>query len=315
METDARPRTAVVFPGMGPSQYADVSRFMLVNPVARRLVAAAGEALGYSLVDRYREAEGDYSEYAQVAFLVNCLALAEWARDALGVEPELCAGPSFGGKAAAAHAGTLAFPDAVRLTARLARLMEDYFGREHRDAVTLSFVRTPEPALAEILAEMDERGEWYDIACRIDEDFHMVTLREGGLERMQARLRAVGGLPLYSMRPPLHSAAFAGLRRRAEEEVFADFHFADPKLPVVSDHDGSVLTSAEQVRTLLLDGIVRALRWPEVVAAFKEAGVTRVCVAGPDSLFGRVGITTANFDVVAANPRLAMQPRRRTGTR
>lgn len=40
--------------------------------------------------------------------------------------------------------------------------------------------------------------------------------------------------------------------------------------------------------------------------------MTRVCVAGQDSLFGRVGTTTRALEVVAVTPRLAMAPRRRT---
>lgn len=306
--------TAMVFPGMGPVRFADVGTFMLANPYARRLVAVADDVLGYSLVDALREAEGDYSVDAQVAFLTNCVALAQWAEAELGVVPDVCVGPSFGEKATAAHTGTLSFRDAVRMTAGLARCMEDYFATEHRSVVTCSFVRTPEEQLKEVLAELDERGQWYEISCHVDHDFWMVSLREAGLERFERRVRALGGLPLYTMRPPMHCAAFGALRDRAEREVLADLHFADPVLPVVADQDGSLIQTGEGVRDMLLDSFVRPLRWPEVVASLRRLGIGRVCVAGPDSLFGRVGITTANFEVTAANPRVAMHPRSRTAS-
>ncbi|MFD4660494.1 ACP S-malonyltransferase [Kitasatospora sp. NPDC058444] len=305
-------RTAMIFPGMGPATFDDVGRFMVANRFARELVTVADEVLGYSLVDAFREAEGDYSEAAQVAFLVNCLASADWAQDALGVEAEAVLGPSFGEKAAVAFAQSLSMPEAVRMTAELARCMDEYFSQEHTDIVVLSFVRTPEEKLGEILAELDEQGEWHDISCYIDEGFYMLSLRESRVEWMQQRLRAIGGMPLYTMRPPLHSGAFAGLRDKAEREVLSTLHFTDPKLPVVADQDGALLTTAEQVRTMLLDSIVRPLRWPDAVAGLKRLGVERVCVAGPDSLFGRVPCTTGNFEVVPANPRLAMTPRRRS---
>ncbi|MFJ9840201.1 ACP S-malonyltransferase [Kitasatospora sp. NPDC101155] len=305
-------RTAMIFPGMGPVAFNDVGRFMVANRFARELVTVADEVLGYSLVDALREAEGDYSEAAQVAFLVNCLASADWAQDALGVEAEAVLGPSFGEKAAVAFARSLSTPEAVRMTAELARCMDEYFSREHTDIVVLSFVRTPEEKLGEILAELDEQGEWHDISCYVDEGFYMLSLRESRVEWMQHRLRAIGGMPLYTMRPPLHSGAFAGLRDKAEREVLSTLHFTDPKLPVVADQDGALLTTAEQVRTMLLDSIVRPLRWPDAVAGLKRLGVERVCVAGPDSLFGRVPCTTGNFEVVPANPRLAMTPGRRS---
>jgi acetyl-CoA acetyltransferase family protein len=78
-------------------------------------------------------------------------------------------GPSFGGKAAAIHSGALSFEDGVWMTARWARLLEDYFATEHRDIVTHSFIRTPQDQLARILAEMDQDGAWHDVTVDRDE--------------------------------------------------------------------------------------------------------------------------------------------------
>jgi [acyl-carrier-protein] S-malonyltransferase len=139
----------------------------------------------------------------------------------------------------------------------------------------------------------------------------MLTLRADRLDWLQQRLRAAGGMPLYVMTPPMHSRAFAALRRRAAEEVMAGLDFCDPQLTVVSDQDGSLLRSGEQIRDLLLDCCVRAVQWPTALAALREAGVGTLLVAGQDALFGRVAVATKNFKVVPANPRLALRPRRR----
>ncbi|WP_433517962.1 ACP S-malonyltransferase [Nonomuraea sp. CA-143628] len=302
-------RTAIVFPGMGPTRFTDVDAFMLGDPVARRLVARADEVLGYSLADRFRDSEDDYSEAAQVAFLVNSLALAEWAERTLDIAPHVCAGPSFGGKAAAAYSGALSFPDAVRMTAELARCTADYFAHEHRDLVTCSFVRVPEDKLSELVAELREQGEWHDVSCYIDHDFYMVSLRERRAAWLEGRIRALGGLPLYRMRPPMHAAVLEPLRKRAEEEVFGALRFTDPRLPVVDDHDGTLLTGAAGVRAMVLDGFVRPLRWPEVVATLRRLNVTKVVVSGQDAMFGRVPVTTRSFTVVPVNPRMAVLPR------
>ncbi|MFF6999932.1 ACP S-malonyltransferase [Streptomyces sp. NPDC008313] len=313
MTTQAQPDTgsALVFPGMAPTRFPDVAKFMLINPHARRLLRIADDALGYSLFDRYREADGDYTEYAQVAFFVNCVALAHWAQEEHGLRPDVCAGPSFGSKAAAVFSGVLDFADAVRMTARMARCENEYFAREYRDAVTLSFTRTPRAQLDEVLAELDARGEWYDISCHIDDDFYMVSLDSGSVEWMEKQLRSLGGMPLYTMRPPMHCAAFGPLRDRIEDEVLAGLTFADPTLPVVADQDGAVLTTGDGIRRMLLDGYVLPVRWPDVVTTVKERfGVGTMYVCGPDSLFGRVGCTTRNFEVVHASPRAAMLPRR-----
>jgi [acyl-carrier-protein] S-malonyltransferase len=304
--------TAVVFPGMGPTSFADVGRFMLVNPYARELVSEADDVLGYSLVERYRAAAGNYSEYAQVAFMVNSVALARWAETQLGMTPDICVGPSFGGKAATAYAGALPFADAVRLTAGMARALDDYFAVEYREVVTHSFIRTPEDRLQEILAELDEAGEWHEVAGVLDEGFQMLSLNRGRLEWLEKRLRSVGGLPLFTMHPPMHASVFGALRTRIEAEVFGALTFAAPRLPVVADQDGAVLTTAEGVRGMLLDGIVRPVRWPDVVASLQSLGVRTMYVCGQDNLFGRVGVTTRNFELHRVDARTAMQPRRRT---
>ncbi|MFD0685010.1 ACP S-malonyltransferase [Actinomadura fibrosa] len=305
---------AIIFPGIGPARFADAARFMVVHPVARRLVAEADRALGYSLVDRYRaaDADGGYPEPARIAFLVNCLALAEWAVAEHGLAPAACAGASFGGTAAAVHAGVVPFAEAVAMTAEWGRRVDAYFAREHRDIVTQSFARVPSGRLAEIRAELDERGEWNEVACHVDDDFHMLSVRESVLEDLQKRLRAAGGLPLYVMRPPMHSAMFGALRDEIEAEVVAGVPFADPRIPVVSDHDGSLLRTAAEVRTLLLDGVTRTVRWPSVVAALRGLGVERVHVTGQDGLWGRVDAMTRAFEVVAVKPDTAMRPRRRS---
>ncbi|GAA3835921.1 ACP S-malonyltransferase [Streptomyces coacervatus] len=308
--TSTASRTAIVFPGMGPSAFAEVGKFLLLDPFARARLAEADQALGTSVFDNFREQTEDYSEFSQVAFLVNSMALADRAEETLGVVPDICVGPSFGQKAAAAYVGSLPFAEAVRLTAELARLEEDFFGREYTDVVTHSFVRTPEERLAEILADFDERGVWYEFSGHLDRGFTMLSLRENALEELKERISKAGGYSMYSMRPPVHAPAFAALRRRAEEEVFSRYAFTDPKLPVVTDQDGTVINSADELRTMMLDTFDRPINWPAVVTALKDAGVSRVCVTGPDNLFHRLDCTKDNFEVEAVGLPKRSRPRR-----
>lgn len=308
--TSTASRTAIVFPGMGPSKFAEVGKFLLLDPFARARLAEADQALGTSVFDNFREQTDDYSEFSQVAFLVNSMAMADRAEETLGVIPDICVGPSFGQKAAAAYVGSLPFAEVVRLTAELARLEEDFFGREYTDVVTHSFVRTPEERLAEILADFDERGVWYEFSGHLDRGFTMLSLRETELEELKERISKAGGYSMYSMRPPVHAPAFAALRRRAEEEVFSRYAFADPKLPVVTDQDGTVINSADELRTMMLDTFDRPINWPAVVAALKDSGVSRVCVTGPDNLFHRLDCTKDNFEVEAVGLPKRSRPRR-----
>ena len=299
-------KTAIAFPGMGPSTFADLARFLVVNAEARRLTRQADEVLGYSVLDRFREFPEGSSEYADVAFLITCLALAAWA----DVDPDICVGASFGTKAAAVRSGVLTFPETVLMTARMARCEQRYFAAQHGDLVTQSFARVPAGSLAEIRAEMDERGEYQEVSCYVDHDFAMLTVAEHTLDRLQQRLRQVGGLPIYTMRPAMHASVLAGLRVAVENEAMAGLTFADPVLPLLSDQDGKPLPDGTAVRTMLLDGYVRPVRWPAVVASLQASGVTRLAICGPDSLFGRVECTRAAFTLLPADPRRALLPRK-----
>jgi [acyl-carrier-protein] S-malonyltransferase len=282
---------------------------LMTNPVARRLRRSADDVLGYSLMDLYRQAGAGYSEYCQVAFLICCLALIEQAADSFDAEPVACTGPSFGEKPALAYSGVLPFTETVLLVARLARCEEEYFRRERQDMVTQSIAHMPEPALREILDAMTGRHEWNDISCFIDEDFFMVSMRESSLDRFTRDARAAGGLPLYAMWPPMHSSAFAPLRRKAEDEVLGDFLLDDPLLPIVADQDGSVVATADGVRTMLLDSFVRPVRWRDAIGTMREFGVTKVYIPGPDRLFGRVRCTTQSFTVAPINPEVSLRPK------
>jgi [acyl-carrier-protein] S-malonyltransferase len=299
-------QTAFVFPGMGPTRFADLGRFLVADPTARGLLREADEVLGYRVAERFADTGDEYAEAAQVAFLISCLALAERARGQ-GLSADLCTGPSFGQKTVAAFTGALSFADAVRLTAELARALDRYFATEHRDVVTQTVVRMPGERLDPLLDDLTARGEWYEFACHVDTGFYMINMREHVLDDFVARVRGVGGLPLYAMRPPMHSRLFTGLRDHVDAEVLPRFTFADPAVPVVCDQTGELLTTGAQLRGMLLDGLVRPVRWPDTIEAIRAAGATRLVVAGQDAMFSRVECVRA-FDLHAVNPRSALLP-------
>ncbi|MGW0960007.1 ACP S-malonyltransferase [Streptomyces gelaticus] len=302
--------TAIVFPGMGPSRFADAGRFMLLDPYARKRLAVADEVLGYRVTERFRAGGADYSEYAQVAFLVNCLALADRALDRAGEEPAVCVGPSFGQKAAVAYSGSLSYEDTLRMTVAVARCEEEYFREHHQDVVTHSFTRLPEDRLKEALRELDADGEWYEISGYLDDDFHLLSLGAGRLDRFKKRISDLGGYSMYSMRPPVHAPAFAGLRRIVEREVLSGLTVRAPSLPLVADQDGTVLDSAEGVRTMLLDTFDRPIDWRAITDTLTGLGVTRLVFSGADNLFHRLRRTERAFEVRNLTPKSAVAARR-----
>ncbi|MEU9603347.1 ACP S-malonyltransferase [Streptomyces sp. NPDC048057] len=296
--TPAGSATAVVFPGMAPSNHAAVGGFMATDPHARRRLRGADDVLGYRLLDRFRD-DGDRGEYTQLAFFVNCLALADRATDVLGLTADICVGPSFGQLAAAAHTGAVTFEDAVLMVARMARCEERYFSQQHGELVTRFFFRTPSEALRGVLRKREERGQWFDMSCFFGDGFYAITLAASDVMDFDKAVLAAGGVPLYSIRPAIHCRAFGELREHMAG-VLHDFTFRPACVPVVSDHDGSVVQDAEAVRKLVLDGYVKPVDWRKVVATLRRRGVRKVWVPGPSNVFDRLART--HFDVVTVAP-------------
>jgi [acyl-carrier-protein] S-malonyltransferase len=292
---------------MGPSRFADFGRFMIVNAEARERFAVADEVLGYSVFDALRESDDDYAEVAQVTSFVTSLALVEWDRKSRPERDGYCAGVSFGKMAAATHAGVLPFDRAVRLVAETARCERDYFTEQHGDIVTHSFVKVPRETLDELLAELTAADEWFEISSYLDHDLYMVSLSERALDGFKERIGAAGGYSLYTMRPPAHASIFGPLRDRIDE-ILRDHEFSDPGIPIVSDQDGTLVTTAEQAREWILGGYVHPMRWPGIVDTLAAQGVERISVVGRDRLLRRLKCTVDNFATTTIAPESALRP-------
>ncbi|MBL7260161.1 ACP S-malonyltransferase [Paractinoplanes lichenicola] len=308
MTATDRPATAMVFPGMGPSRFADAGRFLLLNRHARRRLAIADDVLGRRVLAAWRDEGPEYAEAAHVAFLVTCLALADTAVERLGRPPAACTGLSAGLKTAAAWSGALSYEQAVWAVAAMARCEWRYFAEEFTDVVTHSFLRVSDEQLTGLLGELDADGEFHEISASLGDGFHMLSLRESRLDRLTDRISAIGGYSTYTMRPPAHARAFTGLRAMVEREVLDHIDVGDPAVPIVCDQDGRVIETAGDVRTALLDSFDHPLNWPAAVATLRTLGVGRIVVCGADVLLRRLRVTTDAFAVESVTPRTAVAP-------
>ena len=293
------PKNAVVFPGISLSNHAAVGRFMSRDPFVAQRLEQVRRVLGYRLLERFARSGHEYGETSQLAFFVNCLALADRAGAHMGMKADLCAGPSFGQLAAACHTGALAFPEGVALVSEIARCEEEYFAEHHRDLVTHFFFRTPEDGLRTILQRMERRGDWYDMSSSLGDGFFGITLSSDLVSDFGASIRTIGGVPLYSLFPAVHCSAFGELRGRVAR-ILSRVPLDPPRIPLVSDQDGGTITTAAGVRALITEGYVRPVRWESAVDALAEAGVVKVWVPGPATVFDR--LTRKRFEVVSVSP-------------
>ncbi|WP_228447522.1 ACP S-malonyltransferase [Streptomyces paludis] len=302
-------KSAVVFPGLAGTTFAALGKFLVLDRFARPRVRVADEVLGYSLLKRFRDsADDDYSESAQVASLISSLALAERAETVRGARPQFCAGPSFGLRPTAVYSGALDLAEGIRLTAAIARREREYFRTHHSDIVTHTVVRVPAEPLAALLAEWNARGDRLEVSGDLDQGFAMVTLRETLLDAFKQAIGSIGGYSMHTMRPPAHSTLFGDLRTAMEQDVFAGADLRAPRITVVKDQDGSIVDTAEAMRTMLLDTFDRPFDWRAVVGTLVARGVHTVHFTGADALFTRLDSTVRHLHVVKTDPKSALRP-------
>lgn len=280
--------SAVVYPGIAPSGWAAVGPFMEQDPDGRRRAAEASAALGWDLPRALRAAVGGDVVSEPVAFMVNTVALADRSRRELGVQPDVCAGPSFGQFAAIADTNVLDFPDAVRLTAAVAGREASYFAESHPELVSHYFFRVDPEEFAERLSALSATERGVEIVAELQEGFHIVTLPRRLVPALREVVRSAGGVPLHTAETPVHSTRFGALRDEVVALCDRDFRLRDPDVPIVSDLDGSIVRTADGVRDLVAGGFSSPVRWRTALEVLAAMGVTDVCVPGPANLFDRL---------------------------
>jgi [acyl-carrier-protein] S-malonyltransferase len=82
---------------------------------------------------------------------------------------------------------------------------------------------------------------------------------------------------------PLMAEAAGGM-----EYLLSGAEFEDPRVPMVSAMDGSVLATAEDVRTALRRQMLSPVRWVAVVERLLDLGVEEVVEAGDDGTLTRM---------------------------
>lgn len=250
-------RRAIVFPGQG---------------------TAGGEVSGV-VRNAVQGIVGNEEVPYQLSVFARSVQLYRELREA-GVTPDLVAGHSLGEYAAAYAAGSLSLEDGVRLVAERDRLMNEAASVNPGGMVALIGA---DPLEVEEAARAQE-----GVVVAANFNTPRQTVISGRQTAMEAVVEKVGGKgrPLKvagAFHSPLMAEAASGM-----ELMLADTEFEEPEVPMVSGMDGSVLATADDLRTALKRQMLSPVRWVAVIGRFVDMEVGEVIEAGEDGTLTRM---------------------------
>ena len=250
-------RRAILFPGQGSS---------------------SGEISG-TIRDAVEREVGNEEIPYQLAVFGRSVQLLDGLRRA-GYEPDVVAGHSLGEYAAAYASGSLRLEDGVRLVAQRDRLMNES-SRENLGEMAAIIGAEPREIL-----EATEAEDGVVVAANFNTPRQ--TVISGDPDAVEAVAGRVGGKSRKlnvagAFHSPLMAEAAAGI-----EYMVDGLELEDPEVPMISGMDGSVLVTAEDVRTTLRRQMLSPVRWVAVVERLAELGVEEVIEAGDDGTLVRM---------------------------
>jgi [acyl-carrier-protein] S-malonyltransferase len=257
------------------------------SETARRVFRRADEILGFALSRlcfEGPEQELNDTINAQPAILtvsVACLNVLRERWQAMGqvVAPGCVAGHSLGEFTALVAADVIDFETALALVRERGRLMQEN-GRE-RPGGMLAVLGLERAVLEQVVAEAAEAGV-VTVANANSPGQIVLSGEAAALDRAAELARARGAARV--VRLPISIASHSPLMARAAAqfgEIVARLPLRQPRIPIVANITGQILTSADDVRKELADHILRPVQWTASVVEMVARGSAEFLEIGP----------------------------------
>lgn len=280
---------SILFPGQG-AQAVGMGRWLCETyPTASRLFAEASQILGYDLAQLCFEGPEEQlsaTEFSQPALFVVGIAAAEVFQE---VEParaaaiKAAAGLSLGEYTAVCFAGSLTFPDALRLVHKRGRAMQG--AADVVDSGMASVLGLGLADVEKLCEACRHEGEVLQPANLLCPGNIAVSGHRTAIERLIPAAVEAGAMKVVPLN--VAGAFHTALMQPAVETLCAaldEMPMTDARIPVYSNVDAAPHTSAAEIRQLLSRQVIGSVRWEDSIRrmiadgmdAFEEVGTGRV---------------------------------------
>lgn len=280
------PRFALLFPGQGSQRPGMAARLIEISRAARAVFEEADRALDFSLSRLCVEGDADEladTENTQPALLATSVAYFEYFKERLrdagsDARPTAFAGHSLGQFSAAVASESVPLDDGLRLVSERGRIMKEWARRRPGGLATIMGLSRDE--VAGICATVSD-NETVAIAVHNAPNQFVISGDLAPLQRAMLLAREQGAT---AMRLPISVPGHTPVMRDAADELSRVIHvtrFSHPSAPIVSNIDGALLTTADEVMLELSDQICEAVDWVRSMGSMVNQGIQTFVEVGP----------------------------------
>jgi len=278
--------TGLLFPGQGAQKPGMGRDLVEAYPAARRAFEQANRALGFEL-DRVcfdgAPEELARSDIAQPAILTASIAALRAVEEELGqpLAAAAAAGLSLGEYTALVAAGSLEFPDAVRLVHRRGLFMQQ--ACEANPGVMYSVLGLSDEQVEAACAEARQRTGGKVWPANYNCPGQLVISGEEEAARAAAELCSQAGARRavrLKVAGAFHTPLMAPAAERLGEEL-ERVQFRPPAFPVISNVTARPASGPEEIARLLLEQVTSPVRWTASMRRLLEGGVRQFLEIGP----------------------------------
>ncbi|MGX6961793.1 ACP S-malonyltransferase [Vagococcus xieshaowenii] len=270
-----------IYSGQGAQYHGMGKELYETSKTFSKTIDEASEALGWDMKELlFNEASSlNETEFTQPAVLALSTAIDRLLREE-GIIPEMVAGLSLGEYSALVASGALKFDEALRLVQKRGRWMTEAVPSGEG---AMAAVMNVDRQIIEQTCEEVSRSHGVVIAANYNMPGQIVISGEtAAVEEAQQRLseQPKSKVVRLNVSGPFHTPLLAPAADKLETAL-SHLAIHEMSIPVVSNVDGHVISSAEEIAPTLVKQIKSPVYWEECVQTMIEKGIDTFVEVGP----------------------------------